>query len=181
MQYDQNKIAHQLEQDQVDLAIELENNLPDNFPSLLLMNEDLVLCFRKGHPLQDKQQISMEEYCALEHILVNTNGMNLAGYTDVVLQSLGYKRFVRHSISHFLLAAECLENTDLVCTLPRSFIEGKNYNLQYIELPFQSIRYKLRMIWHPKNQRNPSVTWLRDEIYHLLKTDHLDNAIHNVH
>ncbi|NNH86346.1 LysR family transcriptional regulator [Acinetobacter terrae] len=169
VQYHQSKIVQQLAQDQIDLAIDLENNLPENFPSLLLMDEDLVLCFRQGHQLQKKKSITMEEYCSLEHIVVNTNEMNLAGYTDIVLQSLGYKRFVRHSISHFLLAAECLQHTDYVCTLPCNLVEGTHFNLHFIELPFQSIRYRLRMIWHPKHQHNPSIQWLREEIFGLVK------------
>lgn len=173
--YHLSQITYQLERDQVDLVIDLENNLPEDFPSLLLMDEDLVLCFRQGHALQQKQSITIEEYCALEHIVVRTNDMNLAGYTDVVLQSLGYKRFVRHSISHFLLAVECMQHTDYVCTLPRNLAERANFNLDYMELPFQSIRYKLRMIWHPKKQNNPAIQWLRTELFGLVKSDNLNN------
>lgn len=176
VQYHQGQIIQQLEQDRVDLAIDFENNLPENFPGLLLMDEGLVLCFRPGHAIENKKKISMEEYCALEHIVVKTNEMKMVGYTDIVLQSLGYKRFVRHSISHFLLAVECLQYTDYVCTLPRNLVVGTNDKLHFIELPFQSIRYKLRMIWHPKNQRNPSIKWLREEIYRLVKTVNSDEA-----
>lgn len=176
VQYYPSKITQQLEQDQVDLVIDLENNLPENFPSLLLMDEDLVLCFRQGHPLQQKQAMTIEEYCALEHIVVTTNDMNFAGYTDIVLQSLGYKRLVRHSISHFLLAVECLQHTDYVCTLPRNLAEKPNFNLDFMELPFQSIRYKLRMIWHPKKHTNSAIQWLRAEIFNLVKSDNLNTC-----
>ncbi|EMR4053838.1 LysR family transcriptional regulator [Acinetobacter baumannii] len=168
------QITHQLERDQVDLVIDLENNLPKDFPSLLLMDEDLVLCFRQGHALQQKPSMTIEEYCDLEHIVVRTNDMNLAGYTDIVLQSLGYKRFVRHSISHFLLAVECLQRTDYVCTLPRNLAERGDFGLAYMDLPFQSIRYRLRMIWHPKKQSNPAIQWLRTEIFRLVKADEIN-------
>lgn len=169
VQHYSNKITQQLEQDDVDLVIDLENNLPENFPSRLLIDEDFVLCFGQKHALKDKHTITIDEYCALEHIVVGTSEVTFVGYTDDILHALGYKRQVQHSIYHFLLAVECLQNTNYVCILPRHLAERPNFNLKFLELPFHSARYRLRMVWHPKKQNNPAIQWLREEIAQLVR------------
>lgn len=169
VQFQSDSMIKQLEQNEVDLVIDLEANLPDHFPSLLLMDEDFVVCFSHHHPLNTRKEISIEDYCALQHIVVNTNEESLKGYTDHVLKSLGYTRFINHSVSNFLMAIECLDSTQFVCTLPRPMALSTRFGVSFHELPFPSPRFRLRMIWHPKNHSNSAIQWLRNEIFQIIR------------
>ncbi|SPL71332.1 Nodulation protein D 2 [Acinetobacter stercoris] len=163
------KLTEQLEQDQLDLVIDLENNLPDHFPGLMLIDEDFVLCFGLQHPLSQQRTLSVEEYCSLKHIIVKTDDQSFTGYTDLSLKMLGHKRVIQHSLSSFVMATQCLIYSDYVCTLPRHLVQHASEPLQFLELPFISPRYKLRMLWHPKKQDNPAILWLRHMIYTFVR------------
>ncbi len=167
----QDMIKQRLEQNEIDLLIDLEKNVPENFPSRLLIDDDFVLCFGQTHALSKKQNLTVDEYCALEHITVSSNEINFIKYTDQTLYELGYKRHIRHNISHYLLAIECLQNTDYVCLLPRHIAQRAYFDLNFLELPFQTARYRLRMVWHSKNHNNPATVWLRHEISKLICLD----------
>lgn len=124
-----------MEQDEIDLVIDLENNLPDQLPSLLLIDEDFVLCFGKHHPIKIQKLLSIEEYCSLQHVIVNTDDNSFSGYTDLTLKGLGYKCNIQHSLSHFSLAIEYLYKSKCVCTLPRHLVQQSNYSLDLLKLP----------------------------------------------
>ena len=169
------QINKQLEQDEINLVIDLENNLPDQLPSLLLIDEDFVLCFGKHHPIKTQESLSIEEYCSLQHVIVNTDDNSFSGYTDITLKGLGYKRNIQHSLSHFSVATEYLYKSQSVCTLPRHLVQQSNYPLDFLELPFTSPRYKLRMLWHSKKQNDPAIQWLRNKVYFLIKGQTISN------
>lgn len=169
IQYQQEQLTEQWEQQNIDLIIDLEENLPEHFPSLLLLDEDFVVCFSEQHALAQSEHINLEDYCTLSHVIVNTTQESLRGYIDHVLQAMGYTRKVKHSVSHFILALECLSTTDFVCTLPRPMALHPRFHLRYHELPFHSPRYKLRLMWHPKNQANSAVVWLRQHIFDTVR------------
>jgi len=55
-------------------------------------------------------------------------------------------------------------NSDYVATLPSRLVQRYQDRLDAFALPFQARGFSLFAAWHPRNQGDPGLRWLRDTI-----------------
>lgn len=154
------RIAAQMERGEIDLLIGSERMVPPNMKARPLVTEHFVMTQRKRHP-RGKAPPSLDEYCALPHLLVSTSGGSFHGYMDEQLEKLGRHRHVALSIQQFTLAPAILQATDLVCTLPSRLAQRYGRVIDALELPFRAEGFTLSLAWHPRSHRDSASTWLR--------------------
>lgn len=160
---DRNIIAEQLESGGADLLIDSERFLPQTARTRTLVTERFVVTQRKGHP-RGTRPMTLDEYCALEHVLVSPAGGNFVGYMDELLASLGRQRRVAISVQQFLVAPSVLESTDYLCTLPSRLAARHADRLDAFELPFPAETFTLHAAWHPRFHTDPQHRWLREQL-----------------
>src|SRR5258707_3089694 len=80
-----------------------------------------VSVMRRDHPLSSSGELSLDDYCASQHLRVNFAGRP-HGYVDEALARLGRTRRVVLTVDHFSTAGRVVSGCDLVTVFPRSFV-----------------------------------------------------------
>src|SRR6202162_3593799 len=128
-----------------------------------------VCVMHKSHPLA-KKKLTLDAYCAADHLLVSLSGKPHAVIDDV-LTSLKRERRILLTVNQFFTAGRVVASSDMITVLPRHFIAatGMSDALIVKELPFQTPDEHVDMLWHERDARNPAHKWLRA---HLVATTH---------
>src|SRR6476660_8532511 len=82
--------AEQLDRGAIDVAIAHLNTVPSHIESILLLRDPFVVIARPGHPIA-RQNLSIEDYAALNHVLVSPRG-DTSGALDRILVDFGLRR-----------------------------------------------------------------------------------------
>lgn len=152
------------------------NNLPDGIAHQRLFTDNQVCLVRSDHPMlatlnADKsadENIAawdLDTYLAMSHVQVRCEG-NDWWLLDYQLAESGLRRRIGATLPDFYGGASVCANSDLVLTLPSSFVPHaqKLYGLVQLPLPidFSSLVYVL--LWHERNNDEPGHKWVRDII-----------------
>lgn len=161
--FDKEKIASQMERGEIDILIGSERMIPETMKARKLYDENFVLVQRKNHP-RGLNTLDIDEYCKLQHVLVSIDGGGFYGCMDEHLETLGRKRRVVLSTQQFTLIPEILSKTDYVCTAPARLAQRFSHSLDTLELPFNAQGFAMYLAWHPRNDVDPAIKWLRNQI-----------------
>lgn len=156
---DPDKLQRQLEQGDVDLALVTPQSTPDDLHGRALYQEQYVCMMRADHPAAGAP-ISLDTFCALEHILVSTRG-SFHGVTDEALATLGRTRRVGMSVNSFLVLPEILQLTDMIAMVPRR-LACRQDNLVIMAPPLEVPGFTKSMAWHERAHRDPAHQWIRN-------------------
>ena len=155
-------IAKQAEQGEVDLAFHTAEGSPPGLRRRTLFKEHYVLAGRVGHP-RLHSQLTLAQFCELEHVMVSPDRGGFFGTTDDVLANIGLQRKVVLSVPHFLFMMSVLASTDLVAMVPSRLVRN-THMLQVIESPVDVPGYEMVMLWHERSHRDAAHQWLRETI-----------------
>ena len=161
-------VGRQLEAGEVDLGILGAGFAPPNARSRPLFLERFVCVVRRDHP-EVKDRLTLDEFCALEHLLVSPSGRSFSAQTDDVLAALGRGRRIRLSVPHFLLVPEILVRSDMIAVLPERLARGYRDRFRIIELPFEMPPFTIAEVWHERTHRAPALVWLRQVLAELTR------------
>ncbi|MCA2015872.1 LysR family transcriptional regulator [Vibrio tritonius] len=164
-------MVKQMEQGDVDLALMTPETTPVDLHSRSLYQERYVCMMRAEHPAAQTGQITLEQFCALEHILVSNHG-GFWGPTDDALEEIGVKRRIGLSVNSFLVLPEILRITDMIAVVPRR-LACRHDHLVIMDTPLEVQGFTKSMAWHERSHRNPAHQWIRalclqaSQIHHL--------------
>ncbi len=163
-----------LETGKLDLALDVESNLPENFHSRTLYTECYACLVRHGHPLlqtlrKDGSLHPAKASAYPQIVLLYPVGSRLEG--DDVLTKLGHpaKRIAMRT-PYFASAPLLLADTDHVILLPSRLGQrfAASASLTLITLDADT-SFDYRLIWHERTQGDIGRSWLRARIYSLFK------------
>lgn len=160
---DKLRVNELLEAGDIDLYIGSVENISQNFIGRNLFDDKLVTAQRIGHP-RGTGSLSLEEFCACDHVLISSDGGAFSGVIDEALSRIGKSRKVSTSIQSYSLAPLIVSSTDCLCTLPRRFLERFSHKLDLFPPPVQLDQFFLKCFWHPKVSADPANQWLRSMI-----------------
>lgn len=166
---DQRRIGEQIEAGEIEFLLGSENALLPFMRSTRLLQEHWVMAQRKGHP-RGTGVISLDEYCALQHVLVSPSGGGFSGRVDEALAATGAHRHIVISVQQFMVALSIVQVTDYVCALPSRLVERYRDTLDAIELPVDAGGFTLHLAWHSRNHVDPAHQWMRNLISLLFET-----------
>ncbi len=161
-----------LEQGQADLALGF---FPDVRAAIaaeggtgLQRLEPLYACtyagvMRRDHPLAAPGALTLDAYCAAEHLRVSFAGRE-HGFVDEALARLGRKRRVMVTVGNFFTAGAVVHRSDLLTVLPRSFVPATGFaaELAQVDLPFEMPGIEVGLLWHRRHEPDTAQRWLRD-------------------
>ncbi len=105
--------------------------------------------------------LDRETFAAAPHLLVAPQG-GAGGPVDTALAAHGLHRRVAVRVAHFLGVVDLVRRSDLVTTLPRRLLLALGAPPDRLfppPVPLPPLR--VRVVWHPRVQADPGVTWLR--------------------
>ena len=131
---------------------------------------EYVCVMRREHALAALPVLSLDAYCAAEHVRVSFAGRP-RGFVDEALASLERTRRVVLTVSQFATAARVVHDSDLLSVLPRSFVaaSGLAEGLVVRAVPFDLPRIEVGMLWHRRHERDPAQRWLRETVEEVVK------------
>lgn len=154
-------------------------SLPNEIEQTLLFPDKQSCLVRSNHPILESVKEgnwNLSAYLTLSHIQIRCEDSDWWAL-DYHLADLGKQRNIRCTLSDFYSASNLCENSDLLMTLPSSFIPHaqKLHNVVEIPLPFDFIGLVYLLIWHKRNNQEPGHQWIRGEIYKSLKLQNSPN------
>ena len=129
-----------------------------------LYDSRYVCVMRRGHPLAE-QALTLEDYCAAEHLLVSFSGRP-HGLMDQALAAFGRKRRIVLTVNQFFTAGRVVTQSDLLTVLPQRFVAATGYAGQLVtrELPFPMDPVSVQMLWPVRLDTDAAQRWLRQHL-----------------
>ena len=160
-------LKEDMQSGQVDLALGLLPQLQAGFFQRRLFRQPYVCLLRRGHAL-DQPLLTLEAFCAAEHVLVVSEGTG-HGQADDLLARLGVQRLVRLTVPHFVAVGHILQSSQLIATVPQKLAQAlaAPFDLRYLPHPAPLPEAAIHLFWHTKYQRDPANQWLREVIVEL--------------
>lgn len=120
-----------------------------------------VCVMRKEHPLA-QADLTLDAYCAANHLLVSFSG-RARGLVDDALLQVNRERRILLTVNQFFTAGRVVAHSNLITVLPRHLIASTGMTGALIakELPFALPEVHVDMLWHERDARNPAHKWLR--------------------
>ncbi|WP_397474888.1 LysR family transcriptional regulator [Pusillimonas sp.] len=135
-----------------------------------LFRHSFVCMVRANHPVVSGQELSLEQFLALAHAVVQASGRS---------QELFEREMARHRLKrrvvlrtpHFMSLPMIIAETDLIATVPRAvgLSFSKLANIKTVDLPFSVPAYELRQYWHRLYHKDAGNQWLRGVVHELFK------------
>ena len=164
----------ELETGRLDLALDVESPLSENFHFRTLYKEKYACLVRTGHPLlrvlRKDGSLNPALACAYPQIvLLYPVGDRLEG--DDPLVRLGHPAHrIAMRTPYFTSAPTLLAHTDHLILLPSRLgrVLAESAPLSLIPLHADTA-FEYRLVWHERTQKDDALGWMRSQIYKLLK------------
>jgi DNA-binding transcriptional LysR family regulator len=165
----------ELETGRLDLALDAESKLPENFHFRVLFREKYACLVRRGHPVlgQLRRDGSLNPKAAAVYpqiVLLYPVGDQLEG--DDVLARLGHPaERIAMRTPYFTSAPLLLSGTDNMIFLPARLGQALMKSAPVILVPLHAnTEFGYRLIWHERTQKDLGISWVRAQIYKLFSS-----------
>ncbi|WP_051234253.1 LysR family transcriptional regulator [Halomonas halocynthiae] len=160
----------------------IEHNLDDGGPELALcvpgsrvpagvhgreVGDDRFVCMmRKGHPLAEDEELSLEAFVNARHQLISMGGDD-RGAVDLALASQGLKRHVSLRQPHFLASFSVTQHSDLLLCVPGCLAVSvlEHWPLVLRRLPLEVTPFSYWLVWHERYHADAGHRWLRQTLF----------------
>lgn len=157
---DAHTMAEEFERQEIDFAITVPEMAPENMHSFELFGDRYVCAVRRGHPVADAA-LTVDDFCALDHVIVTPSSDGFRGPTDDALSLMGRQRRVVVSVPTFLSLPSILENGNFIAVAPERVFVPFAHTLRVFPAPFDIPRVSMIALWHERTSRSPAHQWIR--------------------
>lgn len=148
---------------QLDFALDAPLNTDPQVRHVRLLEDRFVCAMRPGHPMA-KDILNMEQYLSLSHIHISSRRNGL-GMIDLALGKLGMQRNIVLRSQHYMMAAQVVQHTDMVVTVPERF--ACRHNLHQAALPVELPPLETHIYWHETTDQDPANRWMREQMLEI--------------
>jgi DNA-binding transcriptional LysR family regulator len=152
-----------LDRSEVDLAIGPFGALGERFSRKRLLQDQLVVVLREGHPVANAREVSVEQLANLPQLEISSAQFG----PDFSEDSTQPKRRLRPAVrAPFLSAAQILSASDMAAVLPINVAKEmmKSRALTFRRPSRSPKPIEAAMIWPRRLDNQPAHMWLRDVI-----------------
>ncbi len=157
---DYQALEGQMDRGDVDLALITPDSLSPGLHATTLFDERYVCLMRADHPDASAAELTLERFCALDHVLVSSSGGSFAGVTDAALARIGHSRRVVTSVTSFLVLPDILRLSDLIAVVPQRLALNQP-GLVMREPPVDIPGFSKTLAWHERSHRDAGHQWVR--------------------
>lgn len=149
----------------LDFAVDAPLNSDPQVRHVKLLEDRYVCAMRQGHPLARREHLTLEDYLAQPHIHISSRRNGL-GHVDLALGRLGLQRKVALRSQHYMMAAQVLQQSDMLMTVPERF--ARRHELHAVSLPINDVpAVETHLYWHESTDQDPANRWMREQIIEL--------------
>ncbi|MDH6594419.1 DNA-binding transcriptional LysR family regulator [Variovorax sp. TBS-050B] len=159
-------LRDELESGHVDIAIGLLPQLKAGVFQRRLFLQRYVCLFSGAHPLAQKRSVSLKDFVAADHLLVQAAGTG-HGKADDVMAAQGIQRRIRLRVPHFVAIGHILRSSDMIATVPERLAQSiaEPFGLVWRPHPVALPQIAINLFWHAKVHRDPGNQWLRGLLF----------------
>ncbi|MEH6415499.1 LysR family transcriptional regulator [Pseudomonas sp. CGJS7] len=158
-----------LESGHVDLALISHQHDSNELHSKQLFEDHYVGVARSNHPIfQREKEISIDEFCDLEHAIVASSNELSICPIDETLRKMGKSRSIRLTANYYTSLLDFLKSSDLVSVLPSRLLSN-TAELSSFKLPMTTPTLKVMMAWHQRSESIAMNAWLRAQVLSQFK------------
>ncbi|MEH6549742.1 MAG: LysR family transcriptional regulator [Pseudomonadales bacterium] len=157
-------VATELASGLLDFAIDVPVLTDPNLHHIPLRGARYVCMVRQDHPAIG-DTLTLDQYLALEHIHISGRRAG-QGHIDLALNNLGYQRKIQLRTSHYLVAPQIVQRTNLALTIPLP--AAPISNVKFLELPFDVPKLDWHLYWHKSADRDQASRWMRESVLALV-------------
>lgn len=154
----------------IDFAIGHLPALKTTLHHRLLFRDEYVCMTRKRATLPTGDSMTLETFCALEHLDVQSDRSSQM-QMDSLLRALGQTRQATLHLPHFSLVPLVLMRSDLVAALPwrlaRLMQNERRGQFKAYRLPWARIDLDFALYWHRDLDIDQAISWMRELIAEL--------------
>ncbi|MGH3390309.1 MAG: LysR family transcriptional regulator [Actinomadura sp.] len=157
-----------LDTDKADLVIEPRELLGDaGFPSHPLFCDRWLCAVDAANPAVSAQQITLDEYLRLPHLVYNIGSDRQLNLADQHLAELGTPRRIEVTVESFLLVPFLIRGTSLASlVLERAArqLAAAATGIRLLPPPLPLPDIHEMMYWHPRHTTDPAHRWVRERL-----------------
>ena len=163
--------AGALERDELDVLISNWPGAPKHLKTAHLLREDVVCIFSRHHPFASKEEITIDDYLAAQHIAPVARSRADPGPIDSQLAHHGLRRDIRVMVPEFNLIPFILMSSNLVFTSSRRFAGHfcSLLPLGMLPAPVECGDLRFYLLWHERAHATGRNAWFRHQIMSLAK------------
>lgn len=168
--YDKDAAGDMLDRGEVDMAIGVFPDPPDNTVRSTLFEERFVGLVRADHPALIDGTMDLARFADLPHALASVR-RDARGAVDDALAARGLRRRVALVVPYMLLLPKVLAGSNLVCVLPERVarsVAGPELHAFPLPLPMES--WSVDMLWNPSARTDKATAWMRQLIVRTAAT-----------
>ena len=165
------KNAEYLRNGSADLEIGVLEEMGPEIRVQALFRDRYVGVVKKGHPLDLKQDVTIEQYAAFGHV-VAPYGRQTIDTLDAAIALAGLERTTVAVVPSFPAALAVARASDLVALLPASFVNTQPaaaVSVYAFELPVATEGFTVSQMWHPRLENDPVHRWLRQLVLRMCR------------
>lgn len=149
-----------------DLFIAPEGVMLDNYPSAILMSDELACVVDVKNELVSGNVITAEQVGSMGHVSVGFARTSHLSIETWLTETMGGSRKVDIITNDFSTMIYTLKGTQRVAILPKKFanIHAQKHDLKVVSLPYDTPLLVESMMWHPTLDNDPIHRWLREKI-----------------
>lgn len=166
---DAETVTQALERGDIDLIIGAPRTVDDGLIGRSLFVDTFLTAQRHHHP-RGTHPITLDEFCAAEHVVVSTDGGGYTSHLDRVLAKLDRVRRVSLSVQSYALAPIILAGSDHLCTLPGRFLRRFESMVDLFTPPLDVGRLEVFALWHPRMKNDPAHRWFRNQVFDVVQS-----------
>lgn len=146
-------------------------HLPNRFEKVLLGREKFRCIMSANHELASKESITLDDYLAYSHVLVNLGGSNPV-VSDALLGDRARERHFAFRTPYMLAALETVGRTSLLMSNSGLLAErfSSQFGLVIKDLPMEFPLLDYYLSWPRSIENDPGVIWFRGICERVVKT-----------
>lgn len=160
-------LADLLARGEIDLSVNVRDVAIEDFPARRLFTDRYVCVARKAHPLDG--DISLNELCSFEHLLVDPTQGRFDGPMDATLAEHGVRRRVTVVVPSFAMLFETLTSGDYLSFMPERLFLDRVDTLKMLSVDIGARPIEVLANWHPRVTGDARHRWLRGQLVDLTR------------
>jgi len=154
---------------EIDAVIGLARAVPPQCRSHALYEDEIVSVVRKGHPTIRGRTLSIEQYFATPHVVIDLFGRRSSTVRTAVMKVLaryGRKPQIALTLPQFSMVALATTRTDCIGGMPRRMAEAmaEILPLRILDCPIPMPKLPVALVWHERTASDPGATFFRASI-----------------
>ena len=164
MQSSGNDVDRAAQAGEIDIALGTSFQPLSGLITQRLFQDHFVCVVRRDNP-SFADTITLDEFVAAHHVLVSPRGQP-GSFVDNILEPRGLRRRIALRTPHFTAALFAVARSDLIVTLPSTFVRGTLdlLPLRTLELPIEVPPFSFACVYNAARQKDPAHAWLRAQI-----------------